>query len=194
MKYQTLHISGDVFDLGTAVILGKFPKNRLLVHLCLLFIGIFGCCGAFYCTQYQIFELYHDYLIFLGFCTVGVATCFQPMLMLCNVEEPHFTRMNGYIFAVFKQISWGTTWAISSFVFNRLGFTAIIVNSFILLVVLVFLALLTSFVDPFQKRATRESTLDANETSPVKPDSEHGAETSPDATPTDTPPELQSGI
>jgi len=185
---------GDVFDLLTAVILGKFPRNRLFVHLCLLLIGVCGCSGVFYCTQYHLFKGYNDYVIFFGFCAVGIATCFQPMLMLCNVEDAKFTRMNGFIFAVFKQVSWGTTWAISSFVFNRLGFTAIVLNSFVLLTILTLLAIVSCFVDPFQKATLRRpgssgenGPPNSTGSSPVKTDSEHGAETSPETTPLNTP-------
>ena len=183
---------GDTFDLVTAVLLGRFPSHRLRVHLWLILVGIVGCGVTLFCTQYQFLPLFHDYFVFLGFCAVGISTCFQPMLMLCNVSQPDQTRLNGLIFAVCKQLSWGSTWAISSLVFNRLGFSAIVVNSFVLLGLLGALALASSLVDPFRQRDDLFSygryQNENEQDSRLKANSEHGAETSPETSP------LSSGL
>ncbi len=107
------------------------------------------------------------------------------MLMLCNVDDPKFTRLNGIVFAVFKQVSWGSTWAISSGIYNRSGFFAVVVNSFVMLIAMCILALISTVVDPFGEGQMQSLTDEVEEASDnVKPktdpeDSEHGTECSP---------------
>ena len=166
-----------MFDLITAVILGKLPHQRLTIHLCLIGIGFVGAAANFFCICYGVSNL--DYVILLGFAAIGISTCFQPMLMLCNVDDLKLTSINAAVFAVFKQLSWAATYVISYWVYESHGFKGILVFSFIALSLLSIFTILAKHVDPFQKSVDEGYESLENSRKSSNNVSEHLSESSP---------------